>query len=120
MPFCRACGANIGEAPLCMHCGTAVGGMGHAGTTQPPIHNQAVEVNTGTYRVGYDIPDGDLCIETLGVPEYDLCWQIHNSPNGGEAEFDGFFKTKTYVRVNAGQYLHIDCVDDIPVRITRL
>lgn len=72
----------------------------------PPIHPpEEVELDTGTYLVGIDIPEGNA--KATPIKKGDLCTcSIYKDRQLTNRIFSEMFKTQLYVTLKNGQFFH--------------
>lgn len=71
------------------------------------LTSEEYQIGLGIHRAGTDFPAGDLSFELKGRTKEPIFYGVGDTPNKIET-FENSFKTKTYARMEEGQYIKME------------
>lgn len=77
------------------------------GDVLPPV--EEFILYTGVHKAGTDFPTGEICVEPIGVPEYNIYYGTSSTPQRISAR--SIMGRRVYLNLEKGQYLKIECTD---------
>ncbi len=93
-------------------------GNSAAGPQSAPCPQSTVDLGFGTYKAGVDFPAGEISLQVVGKkPKYKIWYCVSKKPNRIDANES--FMDKTYVVVKEGEYLKLECDDNV-IRVTKI
>ena len=76
------------------------------GVLQQQAPLPVVELGLGIYKAGVDFPSGELSLQLIGTCTLSIFYGIAKNPN--RIQTNRSFKDKTYINIEAGQYLMLE------------